>query len=190
MRSFNELLQSPRALKALVATGSLFGLLLLGLVAAPAVVRCRLESAARDRGLEATASGVSCGLGRIWLRGVRVSTPGGEAELELNALSVGIFSGAVRGSGGTLRGSGDPEELLRKLRHGRREGGGGESDAAGRDVSIDGLRVRWRRGAEALEAFGARLQRDRGVLTFGADLVRVEAGSRSVEARGLALGVA
>ncbi|HZI73458.1 MAG TPA: hypothetical protein VFD73_05420, partial [Gemmatimonadales bacterium] len=116
LRSFNELLQSPRALKALVAGGSALGLLLLGLLAMPALVRGKLERAARERGLEVTVGAVQLGWSSVWARDVRVTSPGDHAELRLDAVNVGVFSGAIRAVGGALRGSGDPEPLLTKLR--------------------------------------------------------------------------
>lgn len=186
MRSFNELLQSPRALKALVAGGSVLGLLLLGLLATPAIVRGKLERAARERGFDASAERVSWGLGRIWLRDVRVTSPGDDFELGLDAVSVGLFSGAVEATGGRLRGTGEPEPLLKKLRGQRDHAGEGTSN--GRELSLRGLYVRWQRSSSTLEVFGATASRQAGELRLGADLARVVDGKRSVEARDLVVG--
>jgi hypothetical protein len=189
LRSFNELLQSPRALKTLVAGGSVLGLLLLGLLATPALVRGRLERAARERGFEASAERVSWGLGRVWLRDVRVTSPGDDFELGLDAVSVGLFSGAVDARGGRLRGAGDPDGVLKKLR-GQRESATAEGASGGRELSLRGLYIRWQRASTLLEVFGASASRHAGELTLGADLARVVDGKRSVEARGLAVGMA
>lgn len=188
MRSFNELLQSPRALKALVAGGSVIGLLLLGLLAAPAVVRGKLERAAREHGFEASAEQVTWGLGRIWVRDVRVVAPGEDFELGLDAVSVGWFSGAVTVSGGKLRGSGEPERILQRLR-GTPQSEGGSSGKA-RELSLQGLYVHWQRGATELEIFGARASRRDSEASVGGDLARVADGRRSVQARGVAIGLA
>ena len=99
LRSLNELLQSPRALKALVAGGSVLGLVVLGLLAAPALVRGKVERAAEARGFEATVRSVGVGWGEIWLRGVEVTSPGDELEARLDAVGVSVFSGEVRASG-------------------------------------------------------------------------------------------
>ena len=171
-----------------MAGGSVFGLLLLGLLAAPSLVRGKVEGAARARGFEAQVESVRFGLGNVWVRGVRVTSPGDDFELRLDAVSVGVFSGRVAGSGGSLRGSGDPRRLLRKLR-GPVEGGakGGES---GRELELRGLFVRWQGEGTTAEVFGARASRAGNDLSFGADLLRVSDGGRQVEARGLAVGMA
>ena len=111
LRSFGELLQSPRALKALVAGGSVLSLLVIGLLATPALVRGKVEREARERGFEAQVGSVHFGFSGIWLRDVRVTSPGDALELRLDAVNVGVLSGAVRASGGVLRGSGDPEPV-------------------------------------------------------------------------------
>jgi penicillin-binding protein 1A len=188
LRSFNELLQSPRALKALVAGGGVLSLLMLGLMAAPALVRGKVEREARARGLEARVESVSPGLGRVWLRGVHVSSPGDDFQLELDAVSVGLFSGSVRASGGTLRGSGDPASVLAKLRG--RAGAGGDGRDGGRELGAARLFVHWERDGTIAEAFGVRATQ-RGVeLALGVELARFSSGKCSVEARGLVLETA
>ena len=185
MRSLNELLQSPRALRALVAGGGALSLLVIGLLAAPALVRGKVESEARQRGFAAEVRNVSLGLGRVWLRGVRVTSPGDDVELRLEAASVGIFSGDVRAIGGSLRGRGDPAGLLTKLR------GKASSEPAGagprRALGLEGLFVRWVRDGETAEAFGLRATRSGNALSLGADLVSLSAGKRALEARGVEL---
>jgi hypothetical protein len=186
LRSFNELLQSPRALKALVAGGSVFSLLLLGLLAAPAMVRGKVERAALARGFEARVESVRLGLGTVWLRGVQVTSPGDDFELGLDSVSVGVFSGRIKASGGSLRGKGDPAPLLRKLRgKGEQEGSGAES--SGRELELDGLFVRWERDGTSAQVFGARARRAGAELSFGADLAHVDDGKRQLDARGLTL---
>jgi len=185
LRSLNELLQSPRALRALVAGGGALSLLVIGLLAAPALVRGKVESEARQRGFAAEVRNVSLGLGRVWLRGVRVTSPGDDVELRLEAASVGIFSGDVRAIGGSLRGRGDPAGLLTKLR------GKASSEPAGagprRALGLEGLFVRWVRDGETAEAFGLRATRSGNALSLGADLVSLSAGKRALEARGVEL---
>jgi penicillin-binding protein 1A len=188
LRSFNELLQSPRALKALVAGGSVFSLLVLGLLAAPALVRGKVERAAQARGLEAQVESVRIGWGKVWLRDVQLTSPGDDFRVQLEGVSVGLWSGAVRASGGALRGKGDLAPLLRKLR-GKGDAGGKAGDG-GRDVAVDGLFVRWERDAVRVEVFGARVSRAGAELSFGADLAHVTDGKHRVDARGLAIGMA
>jgi Transglycosylase len=188
LRSFNELLQSPRALKALVAGGGVLSLLLIGLLATPALVRGKVERAARERGLEAQVDTVSLGLGKLWLRDVRVLSPGDDFELRLDTVSVGIISGSVRASGGELRGRGDPKRLIEKLR-GRpaRKAGGSGSD---RELSLQGLFARWEQEGRVVEVFGARAARAGTDLSFGADLARLKTERLRLSARGVALGLA
>lgn len=188
MRSFNELLQSPRALKALVAGGSVLGLLVLGLLAAPSVVRGKVERAAQARGFEAQVESVRFGLGAVSLRGVRVTSPGDEFELKLDAVSVRVFSGNVKASGGSLRGKGDPTPLLRKLR-GKGESGE-KTEGSGRELALEGLFVRWERDGTVADVFGARANRAGSELSFGADLVHVTDGKHQLDARGVAVGTA
>jgi Na+-transporting NADH:ubiquinone oxidoreductase subunit NqrD len=64
----NELLQSPRALKFLLAGSTALGVVLIGLLVAPALVRGKVEREARDRGFEAQVESVGFGLGRVWVR--------------------------------------------------------------------------------------------------------------------------
>lgn len=191
MRSFNELLQSPRGLKALAAAGSFIAVVLLALVAAPAVVRGKVEQEARERGFEAEVQGVRWGWGRVWLRGVRVTAPGEDFELRLDAVSVGLFSREVTAVGGALRGSGNPQTLLDKVRGkaSAQSAGNGETDAAsGRALSAEGLYVRWQRDDGTVEAFGAHALRRGQELELGADLARASDARGGVEARGLLLG--
>ncbi|HEX2872338.1 MAG TPA: biosynthetic peptidoglycan transglycosylase [Polyangiaceae bacterium] len=187
MRSFNELLQSPRALKALVAGGSVLSLLVLGLLAAPALVRGKVEQAARARGFDAQVESVRVGWGKVWLRGVRVTSPGDDFETRLDALAVGLWSGAVQASGGSVYGKGDPTPLLRKLR-GKAAGGAASEADGGRELVVDGVFVRWERDGARVEAFGARASRSGGELSLGADLVHVSDGKRHVDARGVLVG--
>lgn len=190
MRSFNELLQSPRALKALVAGGSVLSLLLLGLLAAPALVRGKVERAARVRGFEAQVESVRLGVGTVWLRGLRVTSPGDDFELKIEAVGVGVFSGRVRAIGGVLRGKGDPAPLLRKLRGQGDSEGVGKADASGRELELSGLFVHWQRDDTSAEVFGARAHRLGGELSLGADLVHVDDGRHQLNGRGLALTTA
>jgi hypothetical protein len=186
LRSFNELLQSPRALKALVASGSLLGLLLLGLLIAPSLVRGRVEREARARGLAASVGAVRWGSSGVWLRDVRVTSPGDSVELAVDAVNVGVFSGRVRAIGGRLQGKGDVEPILKKLRG--RSAAKSEGTESGRELSVEGLQIRWERDAALLEVWGARARRSGGELTFGADLARARLAKSSLEARDVALG--
>lgn len=188
LRSVGELLQSPRALKALVASGSALALLLLGILASPSVVRAKVEREARERGFAAEVGSVRFGSSGVWLRDLRVTSPGDAFELRLDAVNVGVLSGAVRASGGALRGSGDPEPVLRKLRGKGGAGSGGKD--GGRDLRVDGLFVSWRRDTTELLAFGARAERRGSELSLGADLARVAAGKLSLDAQGLFVGSA
>jgi hypothetical protein len=185
LRSFNELLQSPRALKALVAGG---GLLVLGLLAAPALVRGKVERAALARGLEAQVESVRIGWGKVWLRDVQLTSAGDDFQLKLEGVSVGLWSGSVKATGGVLRGKGDPTPLLRKLR-GKGEPGKKAGDG-GRDVAVDGLFVHWERDAARVQVFGARASRAGADVTLGADLIHVSDGKHRVDARGLSIGTA
>ncbi len=187
MRSFNELLQSPRALRALVAGGGALGVLLIGLLAAPALVRGKVEAQARERGFVAEVGAVSWGWSGVWLRDLRVTSPGEDLELRLNAVKVGLFSGEVSASGGALRGSGDPQRVLTKLR-GRSSSAEPSAKAEGRDLQLEGLYVRWLEQGARLEAFGVAARRNAGDISASADLGRLETSRLSVEARGLFVG--
>ena len=189
MRSFGELLQSPRALKALVAGGSVLSLLVIGLLATPALVRGKVEREARERGFEAQVGSVHFGFSGIWLRDVRVTSPGDALELRLDAVNVGVLSGAVRASGGVLRGSGDPEPVLAKLRR-KGEASGAAASEGGRELGLEGLYVSWQREGARLEVFGARMARKGRELSVGADVARVVAGKLLLDARGVFLGSA
>jgi len=172
----------------LVAGGSVFSLLLLGLLAAPALVRGKVEAAAQARGFEATVDSVRLGLGSVWVRGVRVTSPGDDFELKLDAVSVGVFSGNVKASGGSLRGRGDPAPLLRKLRG---KGDSGEkTEERGRELLLEGLFVSWERDTASAEVFGARASRSGAELSFGADLAHLRDGKHQVDARGVTVGMA
>lgn len=186
MRSFNELLQSPRALKALVASGSLLGVLLIGLLAVPSLVRGRVEREARERGFESSVGAVRWGTSGIWLRDVRVTSTGDVAELRLDSVNVGVFSGRLRAFGGRLQGKGDVEPILKKLRG--KAGAGGEAKASSRELSVEGLQISWQRGDASLEVWGARAKRSSAELALGADLARARFGRSGVEARNMALG--
>ncbi len=175
-------------LKSLAAGGSLLALLLIGLLTAPALVRGKVERAAQERGLEAQVGSVRFGLGKIWLRELRVTAPGEDFEARLEAVRVSIFSGAVTAVGGSVRGKGDPENLLEKLRGKRAATGGGGGDA-GREISVEGLYGRWERGESSLEVFGARVARRGTETTLGADLAHVELGKLRVDARAIELGL-
>ncbi|HKY35435.1 MAG TPA: transglycosylase domain-containing protein [Polyangiaceae bacterium] len=188
MRSFNELLQSPRALKALVAGGSVLSLLIIGLLASPALVRGKVEREARERGFEAQVGSVHFGWSGVWLRDVRVTSPGDQVELRLDAVNLGVFSDSVRASGGSLRGRGDPEPLWTKLRGKGGSGRGGQQ--RGRELDVDGLFVSWQRDGVDLTVFGARATRRGPELGMGADLARLHGGKLTLELRGLSLGSA
>ncbi len=168
-----------------MAGGSVLGLLVLGLLAAPALVRGKVEREARGRGFEAQVERVRFGVRRVWLSGLRVTSPGEDFELRLDAVSIDVFSGAVKASGGALRGRGDPAPLVRKLR-GRQAGEGGKG--GGRELSLEGLFVRWELDGTTAEAFGVRATRSDAEVSFGADLAHVAAGKRSVDARGVVVG--
>jgi hypothetical protein len=182
----NELLQSPRALKLLLAGSTALGVVLIGLLAAPSLVRGKVEREARARGFEARIESVGFGLERVSVRGLRLTSPGDDFELKLDSVAVEIFSGAVSAVGGTLRGAGDPGRIVEKLR-GKSTSASATKSEAGRDLSLEGLHVRWAREGVLAEAFGVRARRARSELTLGADLVHVEQGKRRLDARGLEL---
>lgn len=164
----------------------MLGLVVLGLLSAPALVRGKVQRAAEARGFEATVRSVGLGWGEIWLRGVEVTSAGDELEARLDAVGVSVFSGEVRASGGALRGKGDPARVLRKLR-GRSEGA--ESGAGkARDVSVDGVFVSWEHEGARAELFGARVSRQGAELSFGADLAHIDDGRHSLDARGVVVG--
>jgi hypothetical protein len=173
-------------LKAWVAGSCLAVLLVAALLAAPALVRGKVVREARARGFEAEVGGVGFGLGKVWVREVRLTAPGEDFELRLTAVAVSVFSGEVSAVGGALRGSGEPGRLLERLRS-KGESASPPSDGGGggRDVRLEGMYVRWQRGEEALEVFGARASRGAGAVKLGADLARVSDSSRSVAASGL-----
>ncbi len=170
----------------MVAGGSVLGLLVLGLLTAPALVRDKVQREARSRGFEAHVEGVSLGLRKVWLRGLRVTSPGDDFDLRLDLVSVDVFSGAVRAAGGALRGKGDPARLVRKLRS--KEASEGSGKAEGRELELEGLFVRWERDGTTAEAFGVRASRSGAALSVGADLAHLAAGQRSVDTRGLLVG--
>jgi Transglycosylase len=191
LRSFGELVQSPRALKAWVAGGCVAVLLAILLVGAPALVRGIVIREARARGFAADVGSVRFGLGRVWALDVRVTEPGEDFELRVSSVAVSVFSGEVTVRGGTLFGSGDPRRLSEKVRAGGgATSGGGDGQSSGRDVRLEGLYVRWLRGKETVEVFGLKASRLGGSFDFGAELARASAGTRSVEARGVVVGLA
>lgn len=165
----------------------MLSLLVLGLLGAPALVRGKVEQAARARGFEAQVESVRIGWGKVWLRGLRVTSPGDDFEAKLDALAVGVWSGAVRASGGSVHGKGDPAPLLRKLR-GKAAGGIAGEAESGRELAVDGVFVRWERDSARVEAFGARASRAGSELSLGADLLHVSDGKRQVDARGVVVG--
>lgn len=169
-----------------MASGSLLAALLMALFIAPSVVRGRVEREARARGLEASVGSVHWGSAGVWLRDVRVTSPGDPVEVVLDAVNVGVFSGQVRAFGGRLRGRGELEPILRKLRG--RATGGGEGRESKRELSVEGLQANWERDGARLELWGARAKRSGNELTFGSDLARAVLGRSSVEAKGVALG--
>lgn len=186
LRSWNDLLQSPRALRALIAGGSLLGLLVLGLVAAPLLVRGKVERAARERGLEAEVGSVHFGWSAVWLRDVRVTSSRDAFELRLDSVRFSPFSGAVRAAGGSLRGSGDPEAVWARLRG--KAPAGQSAPSAGRDLAMEGLFIKWRRDQTEATAFGVRGSRVGAEVSLGADQLQVARGKLRVEVRDLFLG--
>lgn len=162
---------------------------LAALVGAPALVRGKVEREARARGFEAEVETVRFGLGKVWVRDVRVTAPPEDFELRLDAASVSLLSGEVNVVGGTLKGSGDPQRILDKLR-GRQASATDESgNRSGRDLRLEGLSVRWVRGAERFDVLGAKASRIAGAVTLGAELARATGETRSVEARGVVVGL-
>jgi hypothetical protein len=115
---------------------------------------------------------------------VKVSSPGDDFALSLDAVNVG-FGGRVRVLGGSLRGSGDFEPIARKLRGRRASSSTPTQD--GREISAEGLYVRWKRADTVLEVWGARASREKGAETLGADLVRAAVGENGLEVRDAAL---
>lgn len=186
LRSLSELLQNPRALKAVVAAGGVLGLLLIALIAAPAMVRAKVVREVESRGLAASVGAVRFGASGIWLRDVRVRAPETDAALHLDAVNVSPLSGRVYASGGSLIGSGDYDRLLEKLRGKRTQAAEGGAESS-REISVSGLYVRWQREDSLLEVWGAGARRGAGVLEAGADLIRARRGERALEATGLGL---
>jgi hypothetical protein len=161
-------------------------LFVLGLLTAPALVRGKVERAAQARGFEAHVDSVRMGWGKVWLRDLRVTSPGDDFELNLDSVSVGLWSGDVQANGGSLRGKGDPAPLLRKLRGKSEPGGAAEN--GGRDLGLEGLFVRWERDTASAEVFGARASRAGADLSLGADLIHLSDGKHRLDARGLSIG--
>lgn len=187
-RAGESVRRGPWVQRALIAGGCALGLLLMGLLAVPSVVRAKVERAASERGLVAEVDAVRAGLGRIWLKGVRITSPGDDLELRLDAVSIGL-SGAVDAQGGTLRGSGSPSELARRLKQ-RGTAHDGAGSGSGRRLSLRGLFVHWSIDGAAFDGFGFRAERDGSRSEIGADLARLSAAKLSLEARGLAAALA
>jgi hypothetical protein len=160
--------------------------MLIGLLVAPSVVRGRVEREARARGFEASVGAVRWGSSGVWLRDVRVSSPGDSVELVLDAVNVALISGRVRAFGGRLHGKGEIEPILKKLRG--RAAGGGDGKESGRELSLEGLQITWQRDSATVDLWGARASRNGNELTFGADLARAKLGQSSVAAKDVALG--
>ena len=171
-----------------MAGGSVFSLLVLGLLASPALVRGKVERAAQTRGFEARVESVRLGWGKVWLRDVEVTSPGDDFQLKLDGVSVGLWSGNVKATGGSLRGKGDPARLLRKLRG--KGGASGTAEEGGRELALEGLFVRWERDSTTAEVFGARASRAGAELSVGADLIHLSDGKHRVDARGVLVGTA
>ena len=186
MRCLSDLLQNPRALKAVVAGGSLVALVavILGLV--PSLVQGKVRREAHERGFETEIGGVSFVVSGVWLHDLRVTSPGDDFELRLEAVRVGFFDQSVRAYGGVLRGSGDPSRVIGKLR-----GSGKSSSASGsasRELSVEGLFASWERDGAQLRAFGARAKQNGSESSLGADLARLASEGFALETRGLLVG--
>lgn len=162
-------------------------MLLIGLLAAPSLVRGKVEREARLRGFEAQVDEVGWGLGRVWLRGLRVTSPGDQFELKLDAVAVGIVSKDVKALGGSLRGAGDPGRVVDKLRGKSQPAAGGEAAPRGRELSVSGLYVRWERDGVVAEAYGAQVKRAGAELALGADLLNLQQERRRFSAQGIEL---
>jgi hypothetical protein len=160
---------------------------LLGLLLAPSLVRGRVEREARERGFEAEVGAVRWGTSGAWLRDVRVTSPGDSFELRIDAVNVGILGGHARARGGSLRGRGDFEPILKKLRGKASAGAGAGGKESSRELSIEGLYVSWQRDDFSTQVWGARARRAPGEQAFGADLLRAKLGKNSVEARDVSL---
>jgi monofunctional biosynthetic peptidoglycan transglycosylase len=152
------------------------------------LVRGKVVQEARARGFEAEVESVRFGLGKVSLRQLRITAPGETFELRLDTVGVSMFSGEVSVQGGSLNGSGEPQRLLDKLR-GKGTSSGPRDRSSGRDVRVEGLSARWVRGGETMEVTGATASRVAGVMTLGADRARASDSTRSVEARGVVVGV-
>jgi hypothetical protein len=85
-----------------------------------------------------------------------------------------------------LHGKGDVEPILRKLRG--RSAASGPGTESGRELSIEGLWIRWERDDAQLDVWGARARRQGSELTLAADLARARLVKSSLEARGVVVG--
>lgn len=172
---------------AALATGA-------GLASFGPIVRARLEQQAAARGLAVEVAGVRPGLGRVWLRSVRVRIPEVPSvtvlldEVEVS-LSAGLGVRSVAAHGGTIEIDGTLERVEAELRAWRAaRPKGADGGPSSRSYSADGLRLVWRGAAAAApdqHAWGLRYERDAsGAEHVGADLVRLKYRGISVELAG------
>ncbi len=198
MPVFRELLDRvrswPNKTRAAVAASAV---LVLGagsaLLAVPSLVRSAASERAERLGFSVSIDRIRFGFDKVRLRGVRVEDtklPGSRAELDEVEVGIGVFGKrSLRVHGGRVELEGSEaalRERLDKLR-GERSGGAPESQGGGRELSVDGVWVRWREPKPARRSFelwGARAERrESSPLRLSWDLMRVERGALSAELR-------
>lgn len=131
------------------------------------VVRAEARAAARRRGLELAVGGVRPGLGRVWLRDVKVrlrrapAVTARLASVEVE-LSPWLTPSRIVAHGGTLTISGTVHAVASQLaawRQPRHRGSGGSGSVA---FGVDGLHVSWRKLSPGLppeQLWGVRYER-------------------------------
>jgi hypothetical protein len=172
--------------------------LLALLLAFGPIVRAKAAAQAERRGARLEVGSVRAGLGRVWLRDVKVSIPDIPAlELQLDAIEVRLSAGlgvkSVRAHGGNLVLRGEPASVARQIEDWRAklpqgsEGGGGSTT-----YSVDGVSVEWQEiaaGAEPQRAWGVRVERNGQNELLSADLVRARIGGVVLELGGASVSL-
>ncbi len=198
MPVFRELLDRvrswPNKTRAAVAASAV---LVLGtgsaLLAVPSLVRSAASERAERLGLSVSIERIRFGFDKVRLRGVRVEDtklPGSSAELEEVEVGLGVFGKrSLRVHGGRVELEGSEAALRQRLDslRGKQTGDAAEGQGGGRELSVDGVWVRWREAKPARRSFelwGARAERrESSPIRLSWDLMRVERGALSAELR-------
>lgn len=169
----------------LIAASVAVGVLALGLLGFPALVRWQVERAAAAAGFRVAVDDVELGVGRVWVSQVefqsqRLAGLGGRLGVVEVRLGLGGVAG-VTVHGGAVRVTASRADLARSF--GKREGGGG-SDRGERGFELDGrgIFLEWVSGEqERISLWGVRFARDPGGHVVSFDAARLQHPALEVE---------